>query len=132
MWDNCYFWNSKNRWCPPPSCFIYRPLNSPLPGLNLTYMLRNSYLLQDSKIFDFRPPGTSVCSHCNSFSLWKSWSTVPFAMASSGRLGVEQLQTQQLCVVFLEDVEYVQALHTESFFFFWHYQIHPNTSHWLP
>ena len=37
-------------------------------------------------------------------------------MASLSSFGVEQLQTQQLCVVFLEDVEYVQAFHTKRFF----------------
>ena len=67
-------WSSKYRWCPPPSCFIYRPLNSPLPGLNLTYMLRNNYLLQDSKILDFRPLVhlyvlTVIPSHCESHDL---------------------------------------------------------------
>ena len=103
---------------PPALLFYLSSAEFPSPRLE-------SYIHVEEQLFTTRlknsrlsPPGTSVCSHCNSFSLWKSWSTVPFAMASSGRLGVEQLQTQQLCVVFLEDVEYVQALHTESFFFF--------------
>lgn len=101
---------------PPALLFYLSSAEFPSPRLE-------SYIHVEEQLFTTRlknsrlsPPGTSVCSHCNSFSLWKSWSTVPFAMASSGRLGVEQLQTQQICIVFLEDVEYVQALHTESFF----------------
>ena len=101
---------------PPALLFYLSSAEFPSPRLESYIHVEEQLFTTRLKNFRLSPPGTSVCSHCNSFSLWKSWSTVPFAMASSGRLGVEQLQTQQICIVFLEDVEYVQALHTESFF----------------